>query len=181
MSAASEPLERACLPPLPPWVSAVGSDEVDRVREPVRTHEVANRRVGSSVPAAAVLPLLEAWIDAHLAEPLTLGRLCEQAGVGARSLQRAFEAKRGVSPMRYVNERRLAAAHARLSNPCPADTVTSIAFDCGFEHMSRFARAYQRRFGERPSSTLARARHRHRAPASAGPLAARRARVSHLG
>lgn len=106
--------------------------------------------------AAARLAMLEDWIDAHLAEPLTLGRLCEQAGVGARSLQLAFEARRQMSPMRYVAERRLAAAHTRLSKPCPADTVTSIALDCGFDHMSRFAQAYRGLFGELPSHTLAR-------------------------
>jgi AraC-like DNA-binding protein len=94
-------------------------------------------RVGAL--SASRLTALEAWIDAHFAEPLTLGRLCEQAGVGARSLQKAFEARRGMSPMRHVTERRFAAARQRLLRASPPETVTSIALDCGFDHMGRFA------------------------------------------
>lgn len=105
--------------------------------------------------SASRLSALETWIDAHLAEPLTLARLCEQAGVGARSLQKAFEARRGMSPMRHVAERRFAAVRRRLRRALPSETVTSIAIDCGFDHMGRFARDYKRLYGESPSRTLA--------------------------
>jgi AraC-like DNA-binding protein len=110
-------------------------------------------RVGAL--SASRLTALEAWIDAHLTEPLTLGRLCEEAGVGARSLQKAFEARRGMSPMRHVTERRFAAARQRLRRASPSETVTSIALDCGFDHMGRFALGYKQLFGESPSQTLA--------------------------
>jgi transcriptional regulator GlxA family with amidase domain len=52
--------------------------------------------------AASRLASVEAWIDAHLEEPITLGRLCEIAGVGERALQKAFESRRGMSPMRFA-------------------------------------------------------------------------------
>ena len=55
---------------------------------------------------------LEGWIDAHLGEPITLGDLCRIAGVGERCLQRDFEHRRGMSPMRFVAERRLAATRS---------------------------------------------------------------------
>lgn len=105
--------------------------------------------------SAARLAALEDWIDAHLAEPLTLGRLCAQAGVGARSLQLAFESRRGMSPLRFVSERRFTAAHRRLMRAAPSQTVTSVALDCGFDHMGRFSLGYKRMFGESPSQTLA--------------------------
>ncbi len=119
--------------------------------------------------SAARLAALEAWIDAHLAEPLTLGQLCAQAGVGARSLQLAFEARRGMSPMRHVAERRFAAAHQRLMRAMPQDAVTTIALDCGFDHMSRFALGYRQVFGQSPSQTLAA---RRRTPPRARALSA---------
>jgi len=98
---------------------------------------------------------LEGWIDAHLGEPLTLGRLCQVAGVGARCLQKTFEYRRGMSPMRFVTERRLTAAHRRLVHAPPNVNVTRIAMELGFGHLSRFAEMYRQLIGESPSQTLA--------------------------
>ena len=56
--------------------------------------------------------------------------------------------------------RRLRLEHARrmLEQPSPATTVTDVAFACGFGDLGRFARDFQRMFGERPSALLARRR-----------------------
>lgn len=108
-----------------------------------------------SALAASRAAALEDWIDAHLGEPLTLGRLCDEAGVGARCLQATFSSRRGMSPMRFVTERRLSAARERLLQASPHESVTSIALECGFDHMSRFAQAYKHAYGESPSRTLA--------------------------
>jgi AraC-like DNA-binding protein len=98
---------------------------------------------------------LEGWIDAHLDEPLTLGRLCRVAGVGARCLQKAFDYRRGMSPMRFVVERRLAAAYRRLGQAAPDASVARVALDLGFDHLGRFAHIYRQVIGESPSQTLA--------------------------
>jgi transcriptional regulator GlxA family with amidase domain len=99
---------------------------------------------------------LEAWIDGHLNDPLTIGRLCAVAGVGERCLQKEFHARRGMSPMRFVAERRLAAARARLLRAGASDDVTSIAVGLGFGHVGRFAQTYRQAYGESPSQTLRR-------------------------
>jgi AraC-like DNA-binding protein len=101
---------------------------------------------------------LEGWIEAHLGEPITLGELCQVAGVGARCLQRTFEYRRGVSPMRFVAERRLAATHHALLHAGSQANVTSIALAHGFDHVGRFAQLYRQVIGELPSRTLARQR-----------------------
>lgn len=101
---------------------------------------------------------LEGWIDANLGEPISLGRLCDVAGVGARCLQRTFEQRRGMSPMRFVAERRLAATHRALLNAAPGASVTQIALDHGFDHVGRFAQLYQQVLGELPSHTLSKQR-----------------------
>lgn len=101
---------------------------------------------------------VEGWIDAHVDEPITLGRLCEVAGVGARCLQKTFEIRRGTSPMRFVTERRLMAAHHRLDHATADASVTSVALDLGFAHLGRFAQMYAEVIGESPSDTLARRR-----------------------
>ena len=109
------------------------------------------------------LAQVEAWIDSHLGEAITLGRLCQVAGVGARCLQKGFEARRGMSPMRFVAERRLVEAHRRLSAAEPAPSVKVVALDLGFHHLGRFAESYRQLIGEAPSAT--RAAHLARAPA----------------
>ena len=75
-----------------------------------------------------------------------------------RSLQLAFAARRGMSPMQFVLARRLAAAHRRLSRGEEQDNVTSVATDLGFMHFGRFSIAYRETFGETPLRTLMRKR-----------------------
>jgi AraC-like DNA-binding protein len=101
---------------------------------------------------------LEDWIDAHVGEAITLGRLCEVVQVGERSLQLAFQARRGMSPMRFVSERRLVAAQQRFSSARVDEDVTAIATSLGFTHFGRFSSAYRVAFGESPSQTLMRGR-----------------------
>jgi AraC-like DNA-binding protein len=115
--------------------------------------------VGSAVVAArplspARLAAVQEWIDTHLAEPITLGQLCRVAGVGERCLQVAFQSQRGMSPMRFVLERRLAAAHRHLRRAAPGEEVTRVAIEAGFSHLGRFAALYRSAYGEPPSKTL---------------------------
>ena len=101
---------------------------------------------------------LEDWIDSHLGEPITMGTLCRVAGVGERCLQKSFLYRRGISPMRFVAERRLLAAHRWLANGSQAATVTEAALRFGFSHLGRFSMSYRQAIGESPSQTLSVAR-----------------------
>jgi AraC-like DNA-binding protein len=114
-----------------------------------------------SALSARRLADLAHWIEAHVAEPLTLGTLCGVAGVGGRALQMAFRSHHGMSPMRFVTERRLAAAHRRLRQRDAGDDVTAIATGAGFFHLGRFSILYREVFGEAPSQTLRRRRAAH--------------------
>jgi AraC-like DNA-binding protein len=118
-----------------------------------RSENRANGRL-----AAQRVADLEAWIDEHLADAITMGRLCEVAQVSERSLQLSFQARRGMSPMRFVYERRLAAAQRRISHAEPGDDITGIASSLGFTHLGRFSLAYREAFGEPPSRTILRSR-----------------------
>lgn len=100
---------------------------------------------------------VEAWIDAHASDPVTLGDLCDVAGVGERFLETAFRRHRGETPMQFLTGRRLAAVRRRLLEAPPGATVTRIAHDAGFIHLGRFAARYRRCYGEPPSRTLNRA------------------------
>lgn len=100
------------------------------------------------------------WIDEHAAEELSLDRLCAVAGVSRRSLQKGLLALRGQTPIEFVTARRLTAARRRLEDRTSPTQVATVAFDCGFRHLGRFAAQYRAAFGESPSETarVARAR-----------------------
>ena len=100
----------------------------------------------------------EAILAAQAGETVSLGEVAAGVGLGLRSLQIVFRATLGVSPRRRLAQIRLDQARARLLNPAPGETVTSIALECGFTHLGRFPGAYLRAFGELPSQTLKRAR-----------------------
>ena len=124
---------------------------------------VLGARPGSATPGLGIQRIrsVEAWIDAHLTTPITLGRLCAVAGVGDRWLESAFWSHRGQSPLQFVMSRRLAWVRRGLLDPKPGDTVTQLAHDAGFVHLGRFAARYRSAYGEPPSETLRRSLNRH--------------------
>jgi transcriptional regulator GlxA family with amidase domain len=104
------------------------------------------------------LERLERWVDAHLAEPITLERLAAFSGVGGRVLQKSVMALRGQSPLEWVTARRLAAARVQLLKGPAGVAISRVALDCGFTHLGRFSAVYRQAYGERPSETLAASR-----------------------
>ena len=99
----------------------------------------------------------EEFIEAHWDQAITIEKLVEATGVGARAMFRAFQQTRGYSPMAFAKMVRLRHARNMLCRPGPEASVTAIAFVCGFGNLGHFARDYRQTFGERPSTTLARA------------------------
>lgn len=120
--------------------------------------QVVGTTPASSTPAVAIqrIRLVEEWVDAHVAAPITLGRLCAVAGVGDRWLESAFRTYRGQTPLEFVMTRRLAWARHSLLDAMPGASVTQVAQDAGFVHLGRFAARYRLAYWESPSQTLRR-------------------------
>ena len=106
----------------------------------------------------SILRRAEEYMEAHSAEPIKIRDVVEACGCSSSLIHRAFQRYRAYTPNEFLISQRLEAARRRLLSPSQNDTVTSIAWDCGFAHLSRFAATYQRRFGETPSATLRRSR-----------------------
>jgi AraC-like DNA-binding protein len=118
--------------------------------------QLSSRRV---FPAFHRVRQAEEMIRVHSDEPLSVLELAKAIGVSLRSLQLAFaEVHGGLTPRDVLNRTRLEKARARLLAADDYSQVTTIAHDSGFSHLSRFAQAYARAYGERPSETLARRR-----------------------
>jgi AraC-like DNA-binding protein len=99
----------------------------------------------------------EEFIEQHWDQAITIEKLVEATGIGARAIFRAFQQTRGYSPMAFAKMARLKRARDLLAAPNAETSVTSVAFVCGFGNLGHFARDYRKAFGERPSATLAKA------------------------
>ena len=95
-----------------------------------------------------------AHLEAHAAEPLDLDQFARACGTGIRSLQIGFRRHYGRSISEVLLDIRLDHLRQRLKTATPDSRVIDIAFDLGFTHLSRMAKAYQIKFGEKPSDTL---------------------------
>ncbi|QKC70550.1 MULTISPECIES: helix-turn-helix domain-containing protein [Mesorhizobium] len=70
--------------------------------------------------------------------------LAEKLGISRATLYRVFAPHGGI--MRYVQERRLIAVRAALSDPLETRKLSRIAADLGFNSEAHFSRAFRQRF-----------------------------------
>ena len=84
--------------------------------------------------------------------------ICRAAGVSARTLQRSFKRRYGITLQAFQILHRLYLARYALLFPSPDATVSIVALEYGFMHFGHFTHYYKLQFGEPPSETLKRAR-----------------------
>ena len=100
-------------------------------------------RVGTSTTARII-----AYINAHLAEPLTVANIADSVSVNKYHLCHIFKDKTGMTVMQYILDRRLALAKEKLiSTDAP---ILEIACECGFENPSHFSKVFMRCEGVSP-------------------------------
>jgi AraC-like DNA-binding protein len=108
----------------------------------------------AQAPAPFYVRRAEEFIRQHAAEEIGLSDIVEAAGVSTRTLHAGFKTYREVTPMGHLKAQRLDLARQRLQQARDKGwSVTDVAYDCGMTHLSKFARDYQKRFGETPSET----------------------------
>jgi AraC family ethanolamine operon transcriptional activator len=97
------------------------------------------------------------YILQNLTEPIRLSDLCKYAKTQARSLEYGFHEVVGLSPIAYIRTTRLHRVRRLLrSTAVRTRSISEIALDCGFWHLSQFAVDYKRLFAESPSVTYRR-------------------------
>jgi len=93
---------------------------------------------------------LAAWIQGHLQENLSADVLADRACLSPRHFSRRFKTAFGSTPADFVENLRLTEARERLT--LPDQTIESVAFSVGFRSADAFRRAFERRYGLRPTS-----------------------------
>ena len=102
-----------------------------------------------SILAQQALRLLDAPQAWDGPEGLGVAQLAQQLGVSDRHLRRVFEAALGVSPLQYLQTRRLLMAkHLLTDTRLP---VTQVALASGFGSVRRFNAAFAAHYGLSPS------------------------------
>lgn len=98
----------------------------------------------------ANLKRITEFIDANLAEPITLDDLVRQTECSRYYFARTFRSIMGFTPMRFVKLRRIEAAK-RMMRDTDA-SLSDIAADCGFASQSHLTTAFRKEVGSTPSA-----------------------------
>jgi len=89
--------------------------------------------------------------------PQTITELCKITHVSRRALHYCFEQGLGVSPIQYIRDCRLNEIRRILLKDKKEITISDLALDFGFFHISTFNNHYKQLFGETPTQTIQRA------------------------
>lgn len=89
------------------------------------------------------------WALGHLAEPLTIDRLADQAHLSRRTFVRAFRAATGTTPAAWIRARRLDAARRLLETT--GLSIDQIAADCGFGNAVTLRQNFAAAFSTTPT------------------------------
>ncbi len=93
------------------------------------------------------------YIREDIRSPITVPDLARQVGMSASSFHKHFKAITSTTPLQFQKELRLLEARQLLRAGGPS--VTTAAYEVGYESPSQFSREYARKFGVPPSQDLA--------------------------
>ncbi len=141
-------------------LALIGEDLGEKVaRRTAQELVVYHRRPGGQSQFSALIEMdrqdgrfakLLDWIRSHLAQPLTVDRLAEEAAMSPRHFSRAFTAETGMTPAKAVERLRVEAARAQVESS--SDPIEQIGDAVGFADQERMRRAFLRAFGQPPQS-----------------------------
>jgi transcriptional regulator GlxA family with amidase domain len=152
------------------WTSAAGSAYmhlgIELVRE-LAGEKVANvtsrlmlvePRRGTQSPFLIDAPLVDhhdpdvtraiGYLDSHATSPITMPALSRKLAVSERTLARKFQSQVGMSPLAYLQSRRVAQAKQLLASSSLA--LDRIVERCGYEDVASFRKLFTRLVGMTP-------------------------------
>lgn len=110
-----------------------------------------NKELQSSIPLEEIEKLFNAKeiIANNLNTPPTLSELSKMIGLNNNKLKKNFKELFGVPVFKYLQNERLTKAYDLLKSK--EKNVQEVAWFVGYESLSSFSNAFQKRFGYRPS------------------------------
>jgi transcriptional regulator GlxA family with amidase domain len=92
----------------------------------------------------------ERWIDAHLSQPISVSALAAALAVSPRTLARRIDAAASVSPLKFIQRRRL--LHAAHLIETTSMSIESVASRVGYQEGTALRKLFRREFGATPAS-----------------------------
>jgi len=102
-----------------------------------------------------VVDIAKEYVIENCHKPMSILQLCEVANVSRRTLQYSFENVLGISPTKFLRITRLNGVRRALSQQ-HSGTISEVAGQWGFWHLSQFSQDYKILFDELPSETFRR-------------------------
>lgn len=116
-----------------------------------------DRRIAQSQSPTNRIRDAVAYIDAHVAERITIGDLSERAGLSRSRFQTLFREQVGMAPGDYVLRQKVEVAKGMILGG--EMTITEIAYDLSFSSSQHFSSTFHSHAGMTPSE-YARSSHR---------------------
>jgi len=91
-------------------------------------------------------------IRSDIRSSVAIPELARRVGMSASAFHKHFKTITSTTPLQYQKELRLLEARRLLRTG--SASVTTVAFDVGYESPSQFSREYTRKFGVPPSQDL---------------------------
>lgn len=92
----------------------------------------------------------ERWIDEHLSTPISVAALAAELALSTKTLARRIASAAGVSPIRFIQRRRLMrASHLIETTPL---SIEAIAAQVGYQDGTALRKLIKREFGTTPSA-----------------------------
>ena len=120
------------------------------------TLSIQASRQGAHGSASPLLQRVLTYVDAHLDEPVRVGKLAEVARLSESRLKARFKREIGVPPAEYWLRQKIERAVTLL----PTRDITRIAYDLGFSSSQYFATVFKRYQLVSPSRHPARTQHK---------------------
>ncbi len=112
------------------------------------------REIAAPDTAMARVSLAIQWIRRDFAGPIRVDELAQKAAMSVSAFHRHFKAVTNLSPLQY--QKRVRLLQARTLLVANATSVTTAAFEVGYESATQFSRDYARVFGLPPARDAAR-------------------------
>lgn len=103
--------------------------------------------------ADATVIAAERWIDAHLSGPISITELASALAVSPKTLSRRIDAAVGISPVKFVQRRRL--LHASHLIETTTKSIEAIAAAVGYQDATALRKLVKREFGTTPAALRA--------------------------
>ncbi|AUU07176.1 MULTISPECIES: HTH-type transcriptional activator RhaS [Raoultella] len=110
----------------------------------LRKSSLAEGAVGNE----ARLNQLMAWLEDHFAEEVCWEEVAAKFSLSLRTLHRQLKQQTGLTPQRYLNRVRLMKARHLLRHS--DESITDIAYRCGFGDSNHFSTLFRREFSWSP-------------------------------